>query len=225
MPQTEAELRAALQKAEQERDQARGELKKARKASNKASKNAKPKPTDQNPDPDHDGDDDRTAAGDTDHDYHPAGGKMSKSEREELKKADERIRKAEVRAEAAEKIAKEERDRRVRGEFVELAKADLPHLGDATDVGAEIHRLSEVLSKEEFDAHLARQRAANEQIAKGSLFAQFGVDGDGRRGAQDAKAKLEKAAEDLRKADSSLTAYQARAEALRRNPELLAAGR
>jgi len=221
MPDTEAELRAALEKAEQENEQLRKaeEDRKVRKAAKKA---RKPKPTAANPDPDHDGDNDLTAAGDTDHDYHPSkGAKMSKSEKEELRKAEDRIKKAEDRAQAAEKIAKEERDLRVKSEFVDLAKSDLPHLGGSDEVGAELHRLSEVLSKDEFDAHLTRQRAINEQIATSDLYKQFGVDGSPDPSSQSAVEKVAKEAAELRKADPNLDSYEAMRAAVRSQPDLI----
>ena len=218
MPATEAELRDALQKAEQENKQLRKDIKKA------ARKAKKPKPTAANPDPDHDGDNDLTAAGDTDHDYHPASkgdAKMSKSDREELTKAEERIQKAEERAKAAEKIAKQERDLRVRGEFVELAKTELPHLGNSDELGAELHRLSEVLSKDEFDKHLERQRAANEQISKGDLFSQFGRDGSPDPSTAGDLDKVRKQAAEIRKNDPGLSEFDAMAKAINANPELV----
>ena len=211
----EAELRAALEKAEQEN-------KKLRKAAKKAAK--KPKPTAADPDPDHDGDNDMTAAGDTDHDYHPApkgGGKMSKAE--DVQKAEERIQKAEERALKAEKIAKQERDARLHGEFVEIAKSEFGRLGDPKEVGAEMHRLSEVLSKEDFDAHLARQRAVNAQIEKADeiLLAQIGRDGSPDPSTADAVDKVRKEAAELRKADNALGAYEAVRAAVRANPDLV----
>lgn len=220
--ETEAELRAALEKAEQENAQLR---KAAKKAAKKAGK--KVQPTDANPDPDHDGDDDRTPEGDTDHDYQPPkGGKMSKSE--EIAKAEERIQKAEGRAKQAEKIAKQERDLRVRSEFVEVAKSELGSLpGTADEKGAELHRLSDVLSKEEFDAHLTRQRAANEQLKKAErdLYGQIGRDGSPDPSNADAVDRVRKEAAEIRKADPDVSGYDAMRRALNANPDLILANR
>lgn len=223
MPQTEteAELRAALEKAEKDNKRLRKaeEDRRVRKAARKAKK---AKPTDANPDPDHDGDDDRTPAGDTDHDYQPApkgGAKMSKSD--EIAKAEESIQKAEERAKAAEKIAKQERDLRVRSEFVKKAEEELPHLGNPDEVGAEMHRLSELLSKDEFESYVTRQRAANEQIAKGDLYRQIGRDGSPDPSTAGDLDKVRKQAAELRKADPGLSEFDAMAKAIGESPELI----
>ncbi len=229
MPATEAELRAALEKAEQENTKLRADLEKA------AKKTKKVKPTPANPDPDHDGDDDLTPAGDTDHAYHPAhkgGGKMSKAEevaKAELeavqKAADERIQKAEEKAAKAERIAKQERDLRVLAERVEFAKSELPHIGNPTEIGAELVKLEQALSKEEYDAHVTRQRALNAQIEKGDLFKQYGVDGSPDPSSADAVDKVAKEAAELRKADNHLDGYDAKRAALRAQPDLLLSNR
>jgi hypothetical protein len=214
MPKTEAELRAALEKAEAANQQLREEL--AKSASTKPDKKGSKKPKGAKPDPAAP----NAPEGENDDPNAPEGGdKMTKSE--EIAKAEERIQKAEQRAEAAEKIAKEERDLRVRGEFVELAKSDLEHLGDSTEIGAELHRLSEVLAKEEFDKHLERQRAANEQIAKGDLFRQIGQDGSPTASTADDMAKAKEKASELRKSDSNLSDFDAMAQVIRDNPELV----
>lgn len=223
MPKTETELRAALEKAEQENAELRkaAEDRKARKALKKA---AKAKPTDANPDPDHDGDDDRTAAGDTDHDYQPKGAKMSKSE--DLQKAEERFQKAEERAAEAEKIAKEERDLRVRGEYIQKAETEFSRLGDPKELGPRLHRMSEQLSKEDFDAHLDGMRATQAQLEKADrlLMGQIGVDGSPTPGGDDVK-KAEQRAEEIRKADPNVDSYEAMRRAVRENPDLILANR
>lgn len=233
MPDTEAELRAALEKAEAVNTKLQAKVEKLEKSASTnpdkpAKKGKKGKPTAANPDPDHDGDNDLTAAGDTDHDYQkPSKGadKMSKSE---IEKAEERIAKAEAeakaateRAENAEKIAKAEQDRRVLAEHVEFAKSELPHMGDSTELGAELHELEKSMSPEAYEKHVQRLKAANEQIQKGDLFRQIGVDGSPTAGsADDSRVVKEKAAE-LRKADSSLSEFDATARVLRDNPELI----
>jgi len=233
MPDTEAELRAALEKAEAANAELQAKVEELEKSASTnpdkpTKKGKKGKPTVANPDPDHDGDDDTSVSGDTDHDYQKAPKGANKMSKSDIEKAEERIAKAEAeakaateRAESAEKIAKAEQDRRVLAEHVEFAKSELPHMGDSTELGAELHELEKSMAAEAYEKHIQRLKAANEQIAKGDLFRQLGVDGSPTAGnADDSRVVQEKAAE-LRKADSSLSEFDATAKVLRDNPELI----
>ncbi|MGH3266857.1 MAG: hypothetical protein ACRDNS_33310, partial [Trebonia sp.] len=122
------------------------------------------------------------------------------------------------RAEKAEEIAKSERDLRVEREFVAKAEKEFKHLGDPAKLGPELMRMAEKLDKADFDSHLERLAAANAQIDTGNLFAELGRTGE----AADERAQLAKAVEDVRKADSGLSDYQARELAIKRNPKLAA---
>lgn len=187
MPPTTEELNVALQKAETERDDA------VAKATKLAKKLAKVTKTDG-----------------------PELEKIDKSAlpaavRDALEKAETDAKDTRDRLKKAEKIAKEERDRRVESEFIAKAESEFPQLGDPKELGPELRRMSEAVSKEDFDSHLVRLTAANEQIAKGDLYREFGRGGEppvGDTGAVDV-AKLQKAAEEIRKADMSLSPYEA----------------
>jgi hypothetical protein len=136
--------------------------------------------------------------------------------REALAKAEKEAETLRKQASDAEELAKAERDLRVSREFVELAKSELPALGDPTVVGPRLKRLSEVLSKDEYDEHLREQRALNAQLVKSELFKQFGRDGDPTPGAGDVD-EIRKVAQELRKSDNSLSEYEAMAAALKGN--------
>lgn len=209
---TEEELRAALKKAEEERDQAKADLAKAEEAAKTAAKadgGTKPEP-----------------AKIDKADLAPEVRELVEKAERDAAKAEKDAATAAERAEKAETLAKAERDQRVEKEFIAKAETEFPHLGDSNELGPRLKRMSETLSKEDYDAHLATLKASNEQIAKGNLFAELGAGGDGRpgnsAGTQDAD-KLAKAAAEIRKADSSLTQYEAMKLALSQDREAQAA--
>ena len=187
---TPEELSAALQKAEAERDAAVEKADRLEKKLAKQSKKDEPK--------------------------------LNKSElppavREALEKAEAEAESTRKRAEAAEKLAKAERDERVRREFIAKAEKDFPHLGKADELGPRLMRMSETLSDEDYQAHLTQLAAANEQIAKGALFEEFGASGDNL--ATNDLESLEKRAEEIRKSDSGLSEYEAMQRAMREDRE------
>lgn len=207
---TAEELQAALTKAEEERDAAQAELAKAEKKLKKATKA--------------EGDEPETTKVDKSALTPEVRALVEKAEQAE-KDAAERIAKAEKDAQEAAEIAKAERAQRVEKEFIAKAETEFPHLGDPAELGPRLMRMSETLTKEDYDAHLETLKASNEQIAKGNLFGELGAGGDGRisdTGAADAE-KLSKRAEEIRKADTSLSNYEAMQLALRENPEAQAA--
>jgi hypothetical protein len=139
--------------------------------------------------------------------------------RDALEKAEAETEKVRKRAVKAEEVAKAERDLRVEREFVAKAERDYPHVGAAAELGPRLKRMSETLSKEDYEAHLTDLAAANARIETGSLFAELGKSGDPTPAAQDSTAELQRAATALRKQDSNLTAYQAMELALRQDRE------
>lgn len=186
---TEAEQSAALKKAEDERDAAVAERDEAVAKNEKLEKKLK-KASKDDPEPT----------------------EIDKSElppavRDALEKAEKREQEANERIEKAETIAKEERDQRITREFVVKAEA-IPHVaGDTAEFGKVLKSASELLSKEEFELLEQRLSAVNEQIDKGELFKQLGRSGDAERDSgEDAIARK---AEELKKADSSLSDYDA----------------
>jgi hypothetical protein len=132
---------------------------------------------------------------------------------------DEAIAKAEKKADKAEGIAKAEREIRVGREFVAKAEAfeALP-IGKAEDFGPVLKAVHEKLDKADADALDVVLKAADEQIKKGELFKEMGRGGQPEAG--DAFSKMQKAAEDIKKAEPSLTADQAMSKAMSANPDL-----
>lgn len=120
--------------------------------------------------------------------------------------------------EEAEKIAKTERDIRLDREFISKAAA-LPNISTNPDeLGGLLRRVTEAVSAEDAAAIEGILKSANEQIAKGLLFNEYG-----RYGAPyTTDASVVAKAEELRKADPSLTPEQAQAKVYAENPDLAA---
>lgn len=136
-----------------------------------------------------------------------------------LSKADPEVRslieKAEQRAEAAESLAKAERDLRLDREYLAKAEA-LPMLTEAPAELAEVLKALHTADPEVAGKVEAILATANEQIAKGNLFAEFGssttVEGVPDRARQ--------AAEALTKADPTLSPEAAMVAAMEADPSL-----
>lgn len=136
-----------------------------------------------------------------------------------LSKADPEVRslieKAEQRAEAAEAIAKAERELRLDREYLAKAEA-LPMLTEAPAELAEVLKALHTADPEVAGKVEAILATANEQIAKGNLFAEFGssttVEGVPDRARQ--------AAEALVKADPTLSPEAAMVAAMEADPTL-----
>lgn len=132
-----------------------------------------------------------------------------------IEKQAKAISKAEKRAEAAEAVAKAERKERLRKEFVEKAKT-LPMISDTPDdFGALLEEASEKLSEDDYKKFEGLLKAANEQITKSNLFDEIGNGGLGS-----VNASVEAKANELRKADPTLSEAQAIARAYEMNPAL-----
>jgi hypothetical protein len=128
------------------------------------------------------------------------------------------VKAAEERAEAAEVIAKAERDFRLEREFVSKASS-LDNLSvDADAFGKVLKTAAEALPKEDFDMLLGVLEGANSSVEAGAVFAEVGksggFDNDGPTSA------LNKAAASLREIDSDLTPEQAIAKAVTEDPTL-----
>lgn len=218
---TPEETQAALEKAEQERDAAiaerdthKSDLEKAQEELSKrriGRKGAKPADGD-GPDEEDDGDEDDLTKAD-----------LTPAVRSILEKRDAQVAELQKRAESAEEIAKAERDERVAKEFISKAEKELPNLGEPEAIGAELKKFSEVLSKDEFDEHLRRQLALNAQMDSSELFKQSGYGGPSPREATGLPDLLQKA-EELQKADSSITGAEAFRRAMK-DPAVQAAYR
>lgn len=138
--------------------------------------------------------------------------------REAISKANEIVAKANERAEAAEKIAKEERDVRLQREWVEKAKAYTNLSGDPEELGAILRKASESLDDEQYEALTKTLTAANEGLGQSELFGEFGKRGGG---AFEPISKLDAKAEEIRKdSTEDITIEKAKELAIEANPEL-----
>ena len=150
-----------------------------------------------------------------------ADGKEDESD-DLMKNADpalvEMIRKADQRAEAAEKIAKAERNQRIEKEFVAKAE-DLPHLGEEPEtLGAMMRTISEAVDDETYEKLDFLLKAAEAKLNESSLFKELGGSGTGTTG--DAYAQLEAIAKSIQERDT-LDSYEAAFDkAMDERPEL-----
>jgi hypothetical protein len=205
---TPEELQASLAKAEQERDEALAKADTAEKEKAELEKQAgggKAKPAPKMGDDEDEMDD----------------AKMKKAElpeavRAHLEKADAEMVELRKRAESAEELAKSERETRVEAEFVDLAKSELPHMGDPEVVGKRLKKFSETLEKADYDEYFREQSAINEQLRKGSIEAEYGR--SGQRVTSPSGPGLPEAmkkAEELQKSDPNMSSAEAFRKAMR----------
>lgn len=139
-----------------------------------------------------------------------------------LKSADpaivEIVKAAEERAEAAEKIAKAERDYRIEQEFIAKAEEFNALSVEASTLGPVLKAAAEALSEEAFGVIIDALTAANETVSESDLFSEVGkstsFEGSG------SSDSIEKAAARLREDDSSLTHAQAISKAVELDPSL-----
>lgn len=206
---TPEETAAALTKAEEERDAALAKLEKAEQELKDAKQPEAADPV--KPEP---------APIDKSELPEPVRAALEKAEAENAANL-QRLEKAEKDAAESAKLAKAERDARIEREFITKAENDFPHLGKAEDLGPRLKRMSETLSKDDFDAHLNELKAANARIETGELFAELGKSGDpAPEGTGSGElAEITRKAEELRKSDSGLTEYSAMQLAMRDSRE------
>lgn len=146
----------------------------------------------------------------------------SDADPDDINKADlpepvrKRLEDLEKKAKDAEKIAKAEREARVRSEIRKRAEG-YANAGEVEKIAEAIYKAQGV--SQEFAEQLEGLfQAAHERIAKGDLFREMGSGaGDG---ASTAWGKIEKAADEIQKANPSLTRAEAIAKAVENNPEL-----
>ncbi len=116
----------------------------------------------------------------------------------------------------AERVAKAERDARLTAQYVSKAEA-LPMISeDKAGLATLLRTMADKLTPEEVEKVETILKAANEQIAKGDLFSEFG-----KGGAETTIAKsVEAQAAELRKNNPKLTKEQAIAQVYEDNPDL-----
>lgn len=137
-------------------------------------------------------------------------------ERVERAAAEDRERLAE-----SEKVAKEERNIRIDGEFVTRAAAEFGSIGSAPETfGVVLRSASESMPAEHF-AELERVlRSANAVASKSPAFTAVGS--SGAAGGGSAWARIEKAAEELQEKDPTLTKEIAIDRVAASQPQLMA---
>jgi hypothetical protein len=201
---TAEELQAELTKTEKERDEAKKALAKAevehKEALEKAAK-SKSKAADGEDEPDEDD---------------VAKAELTPAARALLEKAEKSNANLSERVQKAEDIAKAERDQRVTREWIAKAEKEMPDLpGDPAETGPLMKALSEAAPEafQKFEETVLK--AASEQIKTGDLLAEKGRSGQPSRSSTDGLASAQRKAEEIRKADSSLSASEAFARAMK----------
>lgn len=139
-----------------------------------------------------------------------------------LKSADpaivEIVKAAEQRAEAAEQIAKAERDYRIEQEFIAKAAEFNALSVDASTLGPILKAAAEALSEEAFGVIIDALTAANETVSESDLFSEVGKSTSFEGGSS--SDSIEKAAARLREEDTSLSHAQAISKAVELDPSL-----
>lgn len=123
----------------------------------------------------------------------------------------------EKKADEALQIAKAEQDKRETAEFI--AKAE--ELGQDVEFGPVLKAISAAVESDTFEKLEAVLKAAHEQAKAAGLYKEIGRSG-GAGTAGSAEAELTAKADEIRKADTSLSAEQALEKAYTDNPELFA---
>jgi len=136
-----------------------------------------------------------------------------------LKAQEDRIAKAEKRADESEKRAEVEIEKRELAEMVEIAKSMPAIPGDTLEIAKKLQVFKTMLTPEEFAKHLEGQRAIDKALrANGSILKAVGTGGSDHQG--EAAAELRKIADKLQESDPKLNKRVAMAKARRANPAL-----
>ena len=137
-------------------------------------------------------------------------------QREAVNKAMEEVNKANQRAEEAERIAKAERDFRLNEEYVSKAQSYIGLPVNPSEFGPVLKRLHENMSENDVQMIEKALSAANETIASGGFFSEFGKRGTG---ASEPISKIDqKASELVEKHGMSMEA--ARSQVIEQDPTL-----
>lgn len=135
-------------------------------------------------------------------------------QRESIAKAEQLVRKANERAEAAETIAKAERDHRQTQEFIAKARSFTNLPVSAQEFGPVLKRLHETMDEADVAVIEKALSTANESVS--NYFGEIGKRGDNAL----LSDRLESVAKSMTDNDSSLTIEQARSRALEQDPSL-----
>jgi len=145
---------------------------------------------------------------------------IPESVRKSIKALEDGQKEAKERAEKAEAVVKEMRDEQRARDYLARAEAfkHLPNVVPA-DFAPILSKIDKALKDEEREKLAEILKAADAAIAEGKLFEEIGR-GEVPDAGSSALAKLNAKAEELRKADTSLTKEQAFTQATKENPEL-----
>lgn len=136
---------------------------------------------------------------------------------EAIAKAQEAADEATKKADAANEIAKVEREKRQRSEYAEIAKSDMAHL-TTENLGDQLYEARQVMSDEQFDAHVTLLKATSAQAQASKIFEESGKDLAGMGGS--AWAEVEAQAKVMVEKKLAPTQAQAITKVLEGNAEL-----
>lgn len=137
----------------------------------------------------------------------------------ELEKALQEKQQLEKRLKEIEKAFHEEREKRIRKEFIDLAKAEYVRLGNPDEVGLILKEASERLSPETYGKLTDILKAANQRI-DATLFTEIGKSGSAPGGS--VVDKIKAIAKSYVASNPTMTLAQAEAKAWEDHPELYA---
>jgi len=137
----------------------------------------------------------------------------------ELEKTLQEKKELEKRLGEIEKAFREEREKRIRKEFIDLAKSQYVRLGNPEEVGLILKEASEKLSPETYGKLTEILTAANQRI-DATLFTEIGKSGSAPGGS--VVQRIEAIAKSYVASNPTMTLDRARAKAWEDNPELYA---
>lgn len=137
----------------------------------------------------------------------------------ELEKTLQEKKELEKRLGEIEKAFREEREKRIRKEFIDLAKAEYVRLGNPDEVGLILKEASERLSPETYGKLTDILKAANQRI-DATLFTEIGKSGSAPGGS--VVDKIKAIAKSYVASNPTMTLAQAEAKAWEDHPELYA---
>lgn len=139
---------------------------------------------------------------------------QDEDQRESIAKAEKLVKMANERAEAAETIAKAERDHRLTQEYISKARSFSNLPVNAQEFGPVLKRLHETMEEDDVALIEKALSTANESVS--NYFGEIGKRGDNA----ELNDRLESVAKSMADNDSSITIEQARSRALEQDPSL-----
>lgn len=156
---------------------------------------------------------------------HQSESELSKAEaadlRAQLAKAETDRAALQKQVEDSTKIAKEERDLRELGEWIEKTDETFEALPiEARELGPILKRASETLPSEDYERIDGLLKAADEAMRQSKLFKEAGRGGIPDGAANDPVSRVMRKAEEIEKSDSGIKPSEALAQALKSDPQL-----